>query len=162
MLVFDWRHSVDKNTMFVRLQFSTGMPFIFRVLRWYGQYLISWQVLVHKLQEDIHEDSTQDSTQNSWIPCNRSDGSLKASGRSQVSRSFCQWIRLDDRFNTVQTLGQAFCDLQEVGFPLKTLFGKVFFNRPDISTTRSDVTLLREEISCFGKAVAEDCPNART
>jgi hypothetical protein len=48
------------------------------------------------LLEDVHEDSTQDSTQTSRIPCNRPNGPLKASGLSQVSRSLCQYIRLDD------------------------------------------------------------------
>jgi hypothetical protein len=40
LLVFDWLHSVDKNTMFVRLHYFIGMPFYFRVFRCYGQCLI--------------------------------------------------------------------------------------------------------------------------
>jgi hypothetical protein len=40
LLVFDWLHSIDKNTMFVRLHYFAGMPFYFRVFKCYGQCLI--------------------------------------------------------------------------------------------------------------------------
>jgi len=97
VLVFDWLHSIEKNTMLVRLHYFTRMLFYFIVFRCYGQCLILWQATVHMLLEDVHEDSTQDSIETSRIPCNHPDRPLKASRLSQVSRSLCQCIHSTNR-----------------------------------------------------------------